>query len=98
MEKVNKELQYTTSVCTGDKAHSSNPLVLLQCESINRDQFNLFYNIYFQHLYYNIYVTGSLDECAQEFGLWDYTYSFKDYVNFSPSLPTCLALSAVFFL
>lgn len=95
MDRVYKELQYTTSVCTGDKAHSNNPLILLQCESITRDQFNLFINIYQQHKYYNIYVTGSLDSCAQDFNLWDYTYSFKDYLNLSATLSLALSLLLV---
>jgi hypothetical protein len=86
MDKVYKELQYSQSLCTGPKAHSNNPLYLLECNSITREQITLYANIYLQHAYYNIYVTGALDSCSKDYGLWDYSYSFRDYNSFSSIL------------
>lgn len=83
LSRVYKELRYSTSRCSGDNAHTDDPIVLYQCNSISKDQFILYWNIYYQFYFYNIFVTGALDNCADSYNLWNYTYSFNDYFSFS---------------
>lgn len=95
MSNVFYELRYSSSRCSGNNSHTDDPVVLLKCNSISKEQFLLYWNIHNQLYYYNIYVTGALDSCADTYNLWDYTYSFNDYYNFSV-LPK-LYLACIFF-
>lgn len=97
MDKVYTELQYSSSKCSGSKAHSSDPVILLFCESISKEQFMYYWNIYNQHYYYNIFITGALDGCAENYNLWKYTYSNNDYNSFGGLIEYCLAFFVLSF-
>lgn len=79
MNIVYGNLKYTTSRCSGLNAHSSNPQILLACGSITNEQYMYYINIYNQTLYWNLFITGSLDACALDLGLWDPLYVAAEY-------------------
>ena len=91
MTPVYKALQYSTSNCAGNSSHTEQPSIMMQCQAISSAQYEFYWNIYNQTKYWNIYVTGSLDECAYSFGLWDPFYSYSDF-GFAGVLAATLAV------
>lgn len=79
MDVVISEIKYSTSDCAGNKTHSDQPLDLLKCNSISIEKYTYWRNIYYQSKYWNLFVTGSLDNCASDFNLWDPYYTYRDY-------------------
>ncbi|OMJ79599.1 hypothetical protein SteCoe_20327 [Stentor coeruleus] len=79
LDVVISKLKYSTSDCAGNKAHSDQPLDLYDCKSISEAKFYYWKNIYYQSRYWNIYVTGSIDECASDYRLWDPFYTYRDF-------------------
>lgn len=79
MDFVYNELQYSTSICSGKNAHSSQPGVLVLCKSISTSKFELYYNLYNQAINWNIYVAGAIDSCAYNLELWNPNYTIYDY-------------------
>lgn len=75
MSEIYKELQYDTSICTGDKKHSGDPDELLDCKSISVDVYRKFIKIQKQMKFYNTYKSGILDSCATELEIFDPYYS-----------------------
>ena len=79
MDVVYPQLTYSTSFCAGVKAHTDDPEVLYKCSSISLARYNYYFNIYNQAMYWNLYITGSLDVCADSYGLWDPFYSYRNF-------------------
>ncbi|OMJ74717.1 hypothetical protein SteCoe_26293 [Stentor coeruleus] len=79
MDFVISELKYSTSDCSGYKTHTDQPKYLYECKSISAEKYTFWENTYFQSRYWNLFVTGSLDECASNFDLWDPFYTYRDY-------------------
>lgn len=91
MDVVYSVLGYDQSKCAGEKVHSSDPYVLFECGSISIEKYLYYFNIFNQASYWNLFVTGSLDVCAKDFGLWDPFYTYRDY-GFSAILLSGLSL------
>ena len=92
MNVVYPKLMYDSTDCAGSNAHSSNPGVMYACASITKTQYNFYSNIYNQALYWNLYITGSLDDCAVAYGLWDPYFTSRNYLSLG------LLLCPLFFL
>lgn len=59
-----KNMQYTSSRCSGDKAHSGDPYQLWQCGSISSDDYEKYVIENKRNNHWNVYKSGVLNNCA----------------------------------
>lgn len=75
------EIQYTSSICAGSPAHSTNITEMYMCGSILYDFFYKFSQFYGQYEFLNIYASGALDYCSMSLEIYDPTYTFEAYTS-----------------
>ncbi|OMJ70285.1 hypothetical protein SteCoe_31771 [Stentor coeruleus] len=71
------EVQYLTSKCSGNLAHSVDPQVLYSCESISYSQFMKLVRFYGQLAYFSVFNSDVLKYCGMELQIFDPSYEFK---------------------
>ena len=70
------ELQYSTSLCSGSYAHSSNVTELFLCGSISYPQFYKYIRFFGQYKYLGLFETHVVDQCSMSLMLFDWNYTF----------------------
>ncbi|CAG9324129.1 unnamed protein product [Blepharisma stoltei] len=81
MSVVWTNLRYSKTSCSAENAHSSSPFVMNRCQSINSDQYNLWYQLNYQLEYWAVYQTGFIDTCADAMGIYDPNYYSDQYTS-----------------
>ena len=79
VEAFYKALVYSTSICSGNYSHSTDPDVLYTCESISLDDYNYGSIMLNRYTYFNVYMSGSIDHCARPLGLFNPWYDASTY-------------------
>lgn len=69
-----KNMQYTKSDCSGDKAHSGDPYELWQCGSISSEVYEKYVIQNKRNNNWNVYKSGVLDKCAETITIFQVSF------------------------
>ncbi|CAG9316480.1 unnamed protein product [Blepharisma stoltei] len=78
-ENFYPKFQYYTTECSGSKAHSQDPNVLYDCESIWNDQLLYWNNVQGAWQDWALYSSGVIDDCASDIGVYDPDFDVDSY-------------------
>lgn len=79
IDNLYEDLQYDSSNCAENLAHTGNVKTLWECKSISDDEYEHWYYVHEQFTYWGIYQSGVLDSCANNIGLFDPDYDEAGY-------------------
>lgn len=77
-------LNYDSSICSGDDASSTDPDVLYQCQSISESQYNYYKNWTATALYWSLFNSHAIDDCAEGLGIFSpgWTWNGAEFIAF----------------